>query len=129
MLAKIWGKAKNEKGFTLFEVLAVVVILGLLTAIAIPVYKNVTEKAADRVVEANHRVLISAVQMYRFVNDLKDPSDIKDLDEYVEGGIDNLGPEGATYIIEERPEGSGSWVLVSSSPSGEKFEYEITERQ
>ena len=95
MLAKIWGKAKNEKGFTLFEVLAVVVILGLLTAIAIPVYKNVTEKAADRVVEANHRVLISAVQMYRFVNDLKDPSDIEDLDEYVEGELkisDQMGP-------------------------------------
>ena len=79
--------------------------MGLLTAIAIPVYKNVTEKAADRVVEANHRVLISAVQMYRFVNDLKDPSDIEDLDEYVEGGIENLGPDGAEYKIEERTEG------------------------
>ncbi|NLY10074.1 MAG: hypothetical protein GX020_00005 [Firmicutes bacterium] len=94
-------------------------------------YKNVTEKAADRVVEANHRVLISAVQMYRFVNDLKDPSDIEDLDEYVEGGIENLGPKGdeykAEYEIEERPD--GSLVLVSVAPSGTKFEYEITEKQ
>ena len=107
--------------------------MGLLTAIAIPVYKNVTEKAADRVVEANHRVMISAVQMYRFVNDLKDPSDIEDLDEYVEGGIENLGPDGAEYIIEERTEGSGDearrfLALVSVTPSGNEFVYEIAEK-
>ncbi|MEG1774122.1 MAG: prepilin-type N-terminal cleavage/methylation domain-containing protein, partial [Oscillospiraceae bacterium] len=36
---------KSKKGFTLVELMVVVAILGVLVAVAIPVYNGVTEKA------------------------------------------------------------------------------------
>lgn len=47
----------NTKGFTLVEILAVVMILGILTAIAVPQYQNAVKKA--RVVEA--QVMLKAL--------------------------------------------------------------------
>ncbi|KXH86872.1 prepilin-type N-terminal cleavage/methylation domain-containing protein [Sporosarcina sp. HYO08] len=44
---------KNDKGLTLVEILAVIVILGILMGIAIPAYLGVTKRAETKVCEAN----------------------------------------------------------------------------
>ncbi len=99
MLMKMRSKMQNQKGFTLVELMVVVVILGILVAIAVPVYNNVTDKAKQAAIDANVRTLQGAVNMYFAVED-NYPTVITDLNDYVEGdvnGDNGLGPEGVTY--------------------------------
>ena len=46
---------KNEKGFTLAELLIVVAIIGVLVAISIPIFTSQLEKSRDAVTVANLR--------------------------------------------------------------------------
>lgn len=50
-------KTKSKKGFTLAELLIVVAIIAVLTAIAVPLFVSGVKKAQDATLEANKRAV------------------------------------------------------------------------
>jgi len=68
---------KTDEGFTLIELLVVVVIIGVLVAIAIPVYLNYRQGAADKSAQSDVRGGISAVeQFYTSNNNTYPPTNV-----------------------------------------------------
>lgn len=119
MLMKMRGqmqKGRNQKGFTLVELMVVVVIIGILAAIAVPVYNNVTDKANQTAHDANVRTLMGAAQMY-LANDWdgaeKNANAMKTALEYnyIDGGYPVNPTDSGAYEVSI--DGSGN---VSVSP-------------
>jgi len=89
---------KNRKGFTLIELVIVVAIIGILLLMILPQFNNITKSAKIRTFEANHRTVVSAIQMYQAENAGKLPENNDAVAKFLDGGIPTK-PEGATYTI------------------------------
>ncbi|WP_227765939.1 type II secretion system protein GspG [Zhaonella formicivorans] len=69
---------KDEKGFTLIELMVVVVIIGILAAIAVPAFSNSSDKAKVSKAKADLRTLESALAVYYAENNFY-PNSLNDL--------------------------------------------------
>jgi type IV pilus assembly protein PilA len=59
---------RSNKGFTLVEIMIVVVIIGLLAAMAIPAFQKVRQSSQDKAVLNNARQLSAAADQYYLEN-------------------------------------------------------------
>ena len=64
MITKLRKRIENEKGFTLIEMLIVIIILGILLAIAVPAYLKFKDRANNAAAQANIRAMVPAVEAY-----------------------------------------------------------------
>ncbi|NMA65732.1 MAG: prepilin-type N-terminal cleavage/methylation domain-containing protein [Clostridiaceae bacterium] len=81
---------KSNKGFTLVELMVVVVIIGILALIAVPVYNNLTGQARQTACDANIKIITDAATLYEAqigsfptdISKLTDPEEGPDGNEY-----------------------------------------------
>ena len=65
---------KKISGFTLIEIMVVVVIIGILASLAIPNYMNTREKALDKEAVAGVKLIRAADRQYYVQNETYFPS-------------------------------------------------------
>ncbi|MEK5069489.1 prepilin-type N-terminal cleavage/methylation domain-containing protein [Sporosarcina sp. FSL K6-1508] len=83
-------RLNNEKGLTLVELLAVIVILGIIAAIAIPSIGNIIQNTREKAVVADVQNALSAANLYFVENPPKaDTGNTVDLTKLSDEGFFN----------------------------------------
>jgi prepilin-type N-terminal cleavage/methylation domain-containing protein len=105
---------KNNKGFTLVEIILVIVLIGILGTIIIPKFAGQTDKAVIAATKANIESLRSAVRLYQSNNDGALPADLNSL---VATYLSEVPEETITpsATVKTTNDGSGGWVYDSGT--------------
>jgi len=65
---------RNDRGFTLVELIMVIVIIGILASIAVPKFVNLSGAANDAKCDANRGAISSAIAMFYADTLVKNPN-------------------------------------------------------
>jgi len=105
---------QNKKGFTLIEILVVVLIIGILAAIALPQYKMVVAKTKFGTLKTNAKVLADAAERYYLIHNTY-PSNYDDLDVEIQGA--QLTRSSVNDFDISLPDGSICSIWFTSAPA------------
>jgi type IV pilus assembly protein PilA len=116
MLEKLRQRSSEEAGFTLVELLVVMLILGILAAIAIPTFFNQRDKARDASVKEMVRTAQTAMETLAIDNNgsysTATPAVLKAIEPTIDTAIITTAGPGTAPV---------AYTIVGTSSTGNKF--------
>jgi prepilin-type N-terminal cleavage/methylation domain-containing protein len=123
MRRSVTTRPRDERGFTLVELMVVVMMIGVLLGIAIPTFLSARGRASDRLAQTSLRVALTNAKSLFSDSSSYLPADQAGLSA-VERGLDFLDPSAASddgKSVSVVSTSDTSWVAAAWSNSGKCF--------
>ncbi len=123
------ARKSRRAAFTLIELLVVVLILGILLAVAIPLYLSSVKNSATQTVKGNLRTIGQAAQAYKVKNNAYPTSIDQVLPDL--GSAAPTGPRTVTYTLSgsTATANEGSADVFGTTATGETATFDVATGQ